>query len=292
MTEFKCTASAHAKLNLTLDVGPLRSDGYHDIDSVVVRLSIADDVTVHLRQGTGKIRLIVKDKRPDRIAHPPLPKGAENLAYRAAQLCLDAWSPEPIWDIWCTLVKKLPAEAGLGGGSSDAASVLRLMAAAFDRPIDTVNPMARQLGSDVPLFLEDRPQRMRGRGEQLSAVPELPKLHGVVVRPIEGVPTRNAYALLDTDPARNPGRKTPDLLDDPKQLHLHCGNDFQLPVSGGYPGVANALAAVVSAGARFALLCGSGSAVFGAASDRDQAVGMARTLAAAFPYVKVVETLP
>jgi len=290
--DWKQTTSSHAKINLTLDVGLPRGDGYHDIDSVVVPLSISDEITVALRKGTGQVRLVVKDKRPDRIASPPMPRGESNLVYKAAQAALHAWHPQPDLDVWCTLMKRLPAEAGLGGGSSNAASVLTVLASAFDRPSADAVTLASQLGSDVPLFLAGGTVRMQGRGEVVEPVLGIPSVLGVVVRPETGVPTGPAYALLDAVVGRLPGTATEYLLANPDNILGNLGNDFQAPVAHAYPDVALALQALTDAGARGTVLCGSGSAVFGGAEDRAQAVEMVRKLAPLFPFVKIVETLP
>jgi len=290
--DWKQTAASHAKLNLTLDVGLPRGDGYHDIDSVVVPLSISDEITVALRKGTGNVKLVVKDKRPDRIATPPIPRGENNLVHRAALSALHAWHPEPDVDVWCTLIKRLPAEAGLGGGSSNAACVLTLLASAFHRPLADALPLASPLGSDVPLFLAGGTVRMRGRGEVIEPVQGIPPVLGVVVRPERGVPTGPAYALLDAVAGRVPGSASERLLADPDNVLGNLGNDFQIPVAVAYRDVAHALQALTDAGARGTVLCGSGSAVFGGADDRAHAVEMVRKLAPVFPFVKIVETLP
>lgn len=288
--EFRATLPAPCKLNLTLDVGLRRADGYHDIDSIVVQLSPADEVTVHLRPGAGNVRLIAKDKRPDALTDPPLPRGAENLAHAAGRLALDALLPDAPIDAWITLVKRIPVQSGLGAGSSDAATVLKAIGDAAGVGREALLPLAAELGSDVALFLFDGPVRMRGRGEivEPSSI-ELPTLHGVVVRPAPGVPTGPAYAALDALPNRTPGDATERLLRQgfsPDAL----ANDFHA-IMDGFPAVAGAMEAVRTAGARAVQLCGSGSAVFGLADDATHATALVRQLAGGFPWLKRVESL-
>lgn len=293
MTPFQKTVEAHAKLNLTLDVGPRRDDGYHDVDSVVVRLTPSDEIAVQARPGKGAVRLVVKDRRPDAIAHPPIPRGPENLVHRAATLARERWAPDAAVDLWITLVKRIPTEAGLGAGSSDAAEILRLLADAAGATIEDARALAPQIGSDVALFLTDGPVRMGGRGEVVApAELSLPTLHGVLVRPASGVPTGPAYAALDAVPGRVPGAATRRLLEAGSFSPELLGNDFAGPVADAFPDVAAALAAVGDAGAVRAHLCGSGSAVFGLARDPAHALELTRTLATAFPWVKKVTTLP
>lgn len=293
MTDFKQTVAAHAKVNLTLDVRERRPDGYHDIDSLVVRLSPADELTVHVRAGKRAVRLIVKDRRPDSIAHPPLPRGADNLVHRAATLALERWAPDAAVDIWITLVKRIPTEAGLGAGSSDAAAVLRTCAEAFGVPRTAALAVAPEIGSDVALFLCDAPVRLQGRGDRVEpAGLTVPELHGVLVRPTVGVPTVAAYAALDAIPGRVPGCATRKMLEEGAFRIDGLGNDFADPVSAAFPEVGRAMERVRSAGAVCALLCGSGSAVFGLARDSAHALELTRLLAPDFPWIKKVVTVP
>ena len=113
MIPYKATLASPCKLNLTLDVGTLRADGFHEIDSLVVRLSPSDELTVTIKPGPRLVKLIVKDRRPESVSIEPLPKGADNLAHRAAQLVLDTLAPEQDIQVWITLAKRLPLQAGL-----------------------------------------------------------------------------------------------------------------------------------------------------------------------------------
>lgn len=286
------TCSAPCKVNLTLDVFAPRADGFHDLDSVVVPFaSPADEVKVTLRAGPRSVRLICKS--------PDLPKGAENLAHRAASVFLDAFLPEDALTVYVKLEKRLPIKAGLGGGSSDAAAVLRaldsLLPGRADR--ESLARIAAGLGSDVPLFLFDGPVRMRGRGDIVEPLSEvLGPLWGVLVKPDAGVPTGPAYALLDALPSRVPGQATARLLDtlpsgpgDVEALGAALGNDFEAAILPAYPAVADAFAAVADVGAVRTLLCGSGAALFGLAHNREHAKEMTRQLAGRFPWVKMAQ---
>jgi 4-diphosphocytidyl-2-C-methyl-D-erythritol kinase len=287
------TLPSYAKLNLTLAVGGVREDGFHAIDSIVTQLSAADEVTCTVREsktGEGGVKLVLKDKRPDAIATPPLPKGRENSAFLAAALFRERFLPSENVTIWVNLTKRLPAQAGLGAGSSNAATVLKILNRQFPglaTPEDLLT-LAAQIGSDVPLFLYDIPVRMQGRGEIITPLTTLlPKRHGIVVRPRVGVPTGPAYAAWDA--AFPNATLTPDAGNTDNQFNLF--NDFEKVVLAGWPEVGEAYRKIQQAGALQALLCGSGSAVFGLASDRAHAVALAKTLAPDFPWLKVVETL-
>ena len=301
---FERTVAAHCKVNLTLDVGPLRPDGFHEIDSVVARLSPSDELTVTVKPGTRQVRLLVKDKRPDSIADVPIPRGIENLAHRAAQAALDALAPDAEVDVWVKLVKRLPAQAGLGAGSSDAAAVLYILGEAFDAPSEDLLCIAGNLGSDVAVFLVppaevDAPTayRLTGRGETVSRLGSLPPLWGVLVRPAVGVATGPAYALLDASP-RTERRSSEVLLQalstpepDSKTIGPLLWNDFESPVLAAFPEIGEAHQAIAEAGAIRAILCGSGSAVWGLAQDREHALLLVRKLVGRFAWVKLAVTV-
>ena len=301
MMPYKATLASPCKLNLTLDVGLLRPDGFHEIDSLVVRLSPSDEVIVTVKPGPRLVKLIVKDRRPDSVGTELMPKGAENLAQRAAQLALDTLASGQELQVWVTLAKRLPVQAGLGAGSSNAATVLRAVGEALGSPAEALVPLAAQLGSDVALFLSNSPLvRMRGRGEVVEPIAlALPKLYGVLARPAIGVPTGLAYALLDALTNRTPGNATETLL---AHLRLPEGmaewyeagggkNDFEAAILPAYPDIAAVHASLTDAGALRALLCGSGSSVFGLARDRAHARELVQKLAGKVAWLKLVESL-
>lgn len=286
---FKTTVAAPCKLNLTLDVFPPRADGFHDIDSLVVRLSPVDELVVTVKPGPRAVKLIVKDRRPSTVAQESMPKGGENLAHKAAMLALDTFAPARDLQVWITLSKRLPLQAGLGAGSSDAAAVLKAVGQALAVSAEALHPLAAALGSDVSLFLEEATLvRLQGRGEQIQPVAlALSPLHGILVRPMSGVPTSSAYALLDAVPQRKPGSATSRLLAGAPLVEA-LGNDFEAVVLPAYPDVAAVHQAIQEAGAQRALLCGSGSTVFGLARDRDHARELVKKLAGKVAWIKQV----
>ncbi|MDD5264740.1 MAG: 4-(cytidine 5'-diphospho)-2-C-methyl-D-erythritol kinase, partial [Candidatus Bipolaricaulis sp.] len=152
---------AYAKLNLSLRVRGRRPDGYHDIDSIVQTIDLADRLLVHVTDGDG---LHVTNDLP-RLEGP-------DLAERAAAAVLAA--KEVRRDVTIDVAKGIPAGAGLGGGSSDAAAVLRFLDLAIPPalPADRLYAVAAELGSDVPLFLIGGCVRIQGRGERVEARPE------------------------------------------------------------------------------------------------------------------------
>ncbi|CAF0918057.1 unnamed protein product [Rotaria sp. Silwood1] len=271
---------APCKINLTLDVFDKkeRTDGYHNLDSLVVPLGeLADELHIHIEPASDRTSIILT------CNDSYVPVDNRNLAYRAAEAYLA--NIDKSFHIQIDLYKRIPAEAGLGGGSSDAAAVLRALNAYFNQAVDqsVLTVMAARLGSDVPLFLAEKPVRMRGCGDIIESLDfELPVFWGVIVHPGTRVSTAHAYALLDAVPNRQSGTSTERLLSrlsDKKDMSSNISellatslsNDFESVVFVAYPNVARAYEMIISAGALRALLCGSGSAIFGLARDLQHA---------------------
>ena len=253
------TFACPAKINLTLEVVGRRDDGYHALRSVMVPLELADELQV------------VPAARFSFTCSDPALENDDNLVVRAAL----ALKPPP--DYTMILNKVIPTQAGLGGGSSDAAAVLRAaMAGAFGRSY-TADwlALARSLGSDVPFFLTDSGALVEGTGERVTAIGALPPWHVLVVKPPVAVSTAAAYAQLDRATLPSRPRNTSTSLamlaalqrGDFDEVTRALGNDFHEIIAGSAPEVARAIDALRDAGATNALLCGSGSAVFTLARD-------------------------
>jgi 4-diphosphocytidyl-2-C-methyl-D-erythritol kinase len=254
-----------AKINLTLEVLDRRPDGYHALRSVMVPLELADELHV---EPSSYFAFACSE---------PSLESEENLAVRAARAL------DPLPAVKLTLRKTVPMQAGLGGGSSDAAAVLRAaMTGAFGRAYaaDWVR-IARSLGSDVPFFLTDSGALVEGTGERVTAVGALPPWHVLVIKPPVAVSTAAAFAQLDAVPRSSRPRNTSISLavltalqrGDFNEVEQSLMNDFHDVIVGATPQIARATDALRAAGARNALLSGSGSAVFTLARD-------ARTIAA------------
>lgn len=268
--------TAHAKVNLGLSVLARRGDGYHEIETVMARLALHDDVRVRLA-GSG-VSLEVEGAE--------LPTGDDNLAVRAANAYLLAAGMQDV-GVALRLHKRIPVAAGLGGGSSDAAAVLSALTRLVPAGVDLA-ATAAALGSDVAFFVRDVPTAFaRGRGDRLEAL-ALPPLTLVLAFP--GVPVRSgdAYAWVQSfTPRLKPG----DLA-----ASLAAGDDPGL-VNGLQPGVVRrhkvireALAALRGEGLRGALMSGSGSCCFALAPGLEEAEAAARRLRAAHPAWTVIAT--
>lgn len=176
-TERPVQEFAPAKINLSLHVTGRRSDGYHLLDSLVVFADVGDHLQVTTASET---RVSVTGPRADGV-----PADARNLVWKAAD---HFGQPADI-----TLYKHLPAAAGIGGGSSDAAAVLRALAQATGRSIP---PGTDRLGADLPVCIAPQAARMQGVGELITPLPPLPAIHAVLVNPGVEVATPKVFAAL------------------------------------------------------------------------------------------------
>ncbi len=251
---------APAKINLTLEILSRRDDGYHTLRSVMLPIGLYDRITLEPASAHAG-SFAVNDEELAR----------DNLVTRALAAC-------GLADLYAVkLEKRVPVGGGLGGGSSDAASVLRAAMAGAIGPASAVdwNAAARALGSDVPFFLTGTGALVEGTGERVTPVGALPAWWVVVARPHASVPTAGAYALLaalrerDGAPATRARAQSASLAAiDALQRADFAGvqatlvNDFHDPILAAYPAVARTTHALARAGAERPLLSGSGSCVF------------------------------
>jgi 4-diphosphocytidyl-2-C-methyl-D-erythritol kinase len=272
---------APAKVNLTLRVRGRRSDGYHEIESLVAFAGVGD--TVSFSPG-GKLTLAV---------HGPSAKDAgataDNLVLKAAR-ALSERVPTVGWGAF-ELDKRLPVAAGLGGGSADAAAALRLLAKAYSLAPDDplLYAAARATGADVPVCIDPRPRLMRGIGEILSSPLKLPALQGVLVNPGVAVPTKAVFA--GWKPAAVPEMPA-DLTvltamakrDQLMRFLLNQANDLEAPAIALAPAIADVLAALRSQPrCELARRSGSGSTCFAIFFSAIDAITAAERLHAAQP---------
>lgn len=180
---------AFAKVNLTLDVLGKRPDGYHDIRSVMQTISIRDDIEIDV--GTGKPWCLKCDKEG-------IPCDERNLAWKAAKVYLDTIGKDPE-GLEIRITKRIPSQAGLGGGSADAAAVLRALNRHYGEPmsIGALAELGAQVGSDVPFCTICGTAMVEGRGEKLRKLPDIPDCCFVVCKPDFSASTPELYRKLD-----------------------------------------------------------------------------------------------
>ena len=180
---------AFAKLNLTMDVLGKREDGYHDIKSIMQTISLRDDVEIDV--GTGKPWTLLCDK-----AH--IPTDETNLAWKAAKLYCDTIGQDPD-GLEIRIVKRIPVQAGLGGGSADAAAVLRALNRHYGSPLSlpALAELGAQIGSDVPFCVLCGTAVVEGKGDRIRKLPDMPDCIFVICKPDFSVSTPELYAELD-----------------------------------------------------------------------------------------------
>ncbi len=250
---------AYAKLNLTLDVLGKRPDGYHELVSVMQTVSLCDDVGI-----------LTQTRAPWRLEcdAPGVPNDARNLAWRAAEAFFRAARLEPD-GLTIRLRKRIPTQAGLAGGSADAAAVLRALNRLYDCPLsdEALLHLAGTLGSDVPFCVRGGTALARGRGERLERLADAPELWFVLCKPETACSTPELFTALDrVEPARRPDTQAMcrALADnDAAQIGRLLCNVFEAAALPAHPELSELKSLLLSCGALGAQMTGSGSVVFG-----------------------------
>jgi 4-diphosphocytidyl-2-C-methyl-D-erythritol kinase len=201
--DFKRSIRAPAKLNLFLDVLGRRGDGFHDLETLMVPVRLADQVSMTRTRSAAESGEICLDVRtcwpipsPDPL--PVVPSGADNLVVKSLKLFQERSGTA--FGARVELVKRIPMAAGLGGGSSDAAAALRLANRVWqvNWDDDRLSELAAELGSDIPFFLSHGAAICRGRGERVERLPPLPPLYFVIVKPVDPLGASEVYNAHDS----------------------------------------------------------------------------------------------
>jgi 4-diphosphocytidyl-2-C-methyl-D-erythritol kinase len=259
---------APAKVNLTLRILRRREDGYHDIESLVQKISIYDRITLSERDEPG-IHLTCSD--------PSLPTGPDNLAHLAARLFMESFTTRGK-GVSIHLDKTIPHGAGLGGGSSDAACVLMGLNTLWQlsRTREELQELARKIGSDVSLFLHPSPSLITGRGGKVEQSSILVNATYVVIFPGFSVSTPWAYSNFRL--TKEPDKYTLSGLYrterealSPDQWQSLLVNDLEEAVNTRHPEIGRCKEYLLQAGANASLMSGSGSTVFGLFKERQTA---------------------
>jgi 4-diphosphocytidyl-2-C-methyl-D-erythritol kinase len=267
---------APAKINLTLHVLGRRADGYHDLESFVAFAGTGDD----LRLEPGPALAL-------HVGGPTAPLAgneADNLVLKAARLLAERLEGLAVGTFHLT--KRLPVAAGIGGGSSDAAAALRLLARLNGLPLShpTLREAARLTGADVPVCLEPKARMMRGTGEELGPALALPRLFAVLVNPRVSAETPAVFRALGLQPgqglagARHPAVEaiSPDAL---LGILKTARNDLEPPALQVQPLIGEALKVVsTTKDCRLARMSGSGATVFGLYDTCEIAAGAAKQI--------------
>lgn len=238
---------APAKLNLVLRIGPRRPDGYHELDSLVAPISLADELVLE-RAGETGVRVACTAGVRD------------TLVTRALLALLEESGARGGFDV--SIEKRIPVGGGLGGGSADAGCALRAANDLLPDPVSDAGLLriAASIGSDVPFFLSSGPARLRGRGERVDPVPRLPPAAVLLVNPGVELSTADVYARHEASGALPASLPTPSSFD---ELAAVLGNDLAAAAERLCPACAALRAELTAGGAAATLVAGSGSTVFG-----------------------------
>ena len=272
---------AYAKLNLTLDVLGKREDGYHNLKSVMQTISVRDDIEVDI--GTGKPWCIKCDK-------DGIPCDERNLAWKAAKVYCEALNKDPN-GLEIRITKRIPSQAGMGGGSADAAAVLRALNEYYDHPlsIGALAELGAQVGSDVPFCVVGGTCMCEGRGERLRKLPDMPDCIFVVCKPDFSVSTPELYQKIDEAAiSKRPDHQAMEsglLAGDLEKIAHNLFNVFDPVVTQDHLELNYIKSLFHQYGAVGYQMTGSGSAVFAVVSEFEVAAVICNMLKANYPNV-------
>jgi 4-diphosphocytidyl-2-C-methyl-D-erythritol kinase len=250
---------ANAKINLGLHVLSKRQDDYHNIESIFFPVSLHDIIKIRLNSNNyGKNNIIAETN--DNL----LTDSKSNLAYKAAELFFKKFKLHG-FDLYINIDKHIPIGGGLGGGSSDAAAVLKFLFTAFkftDKKFNQLKKIALSLGSDVPYFLYNCPAYVYSKGEKLKLLKDFKIPYDIlIVNPAIHVSTPWAYKSLNIKGTKPKTLNRINILDLDKQEYF--SNDFEKPVFKKYPAIKKIKEDMAELGAEFCSMSGSGSTVYG-----------------------------
>ena len=276
---------AFAKLNLTLDVLGKRDDGYHDIKSVMQTISLRDDVQID-----------VDTAQPWSLecTDPTIPCDETNLAWKAAEVFLNA-TGKTVDGLRIHITKRIPTQAGLGGGSADAAAVLRALNKHFGSPLSifALAELGGQVGADVPFCVLCGTAMAEGRGERLRKLPDLPDCVFVVCKPDFSASTPELYAKLDsTEIAQRPDHQAMEsglLAGDLGKIAQNLCNVFDPVVTAEHLELNYIKSIMNSYGSVGQQMTGSGSAVFGILPSFEYAAVVCNMLKDNYPKVFIAK---
>lgn len=278
-TPTQTTLLSPAKINLYLRILGKRADGYHEVETVMVPVDFGDTITLLLRKTSIALE----------CDNPNLPTDDSNLALRAAKLMAETFPAEK--GVKIVLQKRIPLAAGLGGGSSNAATVMRGLNRLWqlERPVADLDPLAAQMGSDINFFLRNGAAVCRGRGEQVQPLACRLAATVLLVNPGFGISTAWAYQSWAEQAHRLTG-PAPDIsllcraleAGDLDAVARALYNDLERPALWKFPVLELIKDVLRETGAAGALMSGSGATVFGLFAKRAQAEEAASRIGAQF----------
>ncbi|MCQ2482268.1 MAG: 4-(cytidine 5'-diphospho)-2-C-methyl-D-erythritol kinase [Clostridia bacterium] len=277
--------TANAKINLFLKICGTLPHGYHELSTVMQEIALGDEINVSINDEENfKIVLNCSSDIPP----------YKNLCYKAADLYAKEYAHKtgsPLnFSVSIDLEKKVPSEAGMGGGSSDAACILLILNEHCNNffSISQLNKLAARLGADVPFFLYGKTQYCRGVGEKITPLNSLEGINIVIVKPAEGVPTAECFSRFDSQGSMFVGDKIDSILavinsdesaaERLQKTAIYLENDLQPIAASIVPAINDVLSAIKDNQAIVTMMCGSGSACYGLFDNKQSAMAAAGKL--------------
>ena len=283
----RTTVRAAAKINLFLDITGKRSDGYHIVNMVMQSVSLYDEVTVTIEKGDGEINVSCTDES--------IPCDETNTAYQAVKAFFEYAQIKPK-NVWVKIKKRIPSQAGMAGGSTDAAAVLVALNEMLDTGFsqDELAEIAENIGADVPFCIYGGTMTANGIGTILTPLPEMPECYIVVVKPDIKISTKEAYEKSDSM-GYEQCRSVESMADaicrgDIKAVGKALYNKFEEVAD--IREIDDIKSMMKQSGALGALMTGSGSAVFGIFDDEDKADECKSRLSEKYNEIFIVHPVP
>ena len=271
------TINANAKINLTLDILGSREDGYHEVELILQTIELADKLELAKIDSGIKFELNTEEILNGEL----LPTDEKNLAYHAAKLMIKKFNLSD--GVFIRLTKKIPIEAGLAGGSTDAAAVIRGMNKLFNLRLssDEMCKIGAEIGSDVPFCIIGGTCLAYGRGEKLKRLADLPSMPMILIKPRGSISTAWAYKTYDSEknnehPDNNAMCEAINFSDTDAVCQLMF-NVMEKVAIKKYPAIAQYKKQMLDNGAIAAMMSGSGTAIFGITKTQEDAVKIADT---------------
>lgn len=252
----KITENAYGKINLSLDITGRMTNGLHEVKTVMQTISLCDTVTLTCVRGAKGIKISCDDKS--------VPCDERNTCYKVTDVFLEKTGVTG-YGIEIYIQKRIPSMAGLGGGSSDAAAVIRMLNSAFETNLncDELREIAAKVGADIPFLINGGTALCMGAGDRVSPLPEKLHYYILLVKPEFGVSTPEAYKSFDKKGivSKLNSDKLANAIVNGESILSYISNDLEKAIDS--PVISEIKAELISLGALASLMSGSGSCVYG-----------------------------
>ena len=283
----KIEIDSYSKINLTLNILAKRQDGYHDIETIMQSINLADKIFIKEEKEGIKIK----------CSHPLVPVDAQSLAYRTAEKILNRYRIKK--GVKIEIDKKIPLASGMAGGSANSASILVGINKLFALNLSNkdLREIGEELGMDVPFCIQNGTALAYHRGEKVTPLPPInPPLWIIVINPGFEIPTKWAYNNLDLGLIKREKKNTISMLKALKEEGLekiakNLFNSFEELIIKKHPEIGKIKDRLIEEGALGALMSGSGPTVFGIAQNKEQALKIYEKLKSEYKSIWVVHTI-